>query len=137
MLGFLAHFDTSQTERLEIKCGNSPSSYPLYRALLPMKDLRTLALTQCEDPRAFVRALHPDISSSGAVVCPKLETLVIECGWEFDINDVVGTTAARASRGAKLKNVRIVPFHKIINSRLDVFVLKKHTLRVESRHDKQ
>jgi len=139
LIGSLAHFDTSQTERLEIKYGKCPSSDLLYRALLHMNDLRTLILTQCEDPRTFVRALHPDHSSSGIMVCPKFEVLVIEYGGTFSINDVVGTTATRASRGAKLKTVRavhIIPRYKT-DSRLDVLVLKNNSLQVEPRCDQR
>jgi len=135
MLGSLTNFDTSKTERLEIKCGKCPFSDPIYGALLPMKDLRTLTLTRCEDPRIFVRALHHGISLSGVVVCPKLEMLVIEHDGTFDIKDIVETAAVRASRGAKLKTVRIFPFHKTVNSRLDVLELKKYVLHVESWRD--
>ena len=137
MLGFLAHLDTSQTERLEIEFGSSPPGDSLYRALLPMKDLRTLALTRCEDPHNFVRALHPDINSSGIVVCPNLETLIVEFGGKFGINDVAGVTAARASRGAKLKTVRIVPWRKAVGSRLGMLVLKGNALHVKPRRDQQ
>ena len=42
LLESLAQVDTSKAERLKIDLGDSPSSDPLYRALLPMKDLRTL-----------------------------------------------------------------------------------------------
>ena len=85
MLESLAHFDTSKTELLEITRGISPTSDPLYRALLPMKDLRTLKLYGFKDPQIFVRALHPSMSPSGVVVCPRLEELVIEYMETFDI----------------------------------------------------
>jgi len=75
-----------------------------------MKDLRTLEPHQCEDPHIFVRALHPSMSPLGVVVCPQLEELVIVHGGIFDIKDVVGTVAARASGGAKLKTVGTVYF---------------------------
>jgi len=137
VLDSLAYFDTSKTERLEIKCGESPNSDSLYRALLPMKNLRTLVLTRCIDPHIFVQALHPSMGPSGAVVCPELEELIIEHRGMFEIKVVVGAAAARASRGVKLKTVRIVSWYKGMQAQLDVSELKKHVLHVESQCTQQ
>jgi len=136
MLESLANFDTSKTERLEIKCGKSPTSDPLHRALLPMKDLRTLTLNRCENPHVFVQALHPSMSSSGVVV-PKLEELVIEHRGMFDIKEVAEMAAARASGGVKLKAVRIVSWYRGVYAQLDVSELRKHVLYVEFRCSQQ
>ena len=133
-LGLLAYLDTSKSERLEIKHGRSLTSDLLYRALLPMKHLRTLKLTQCEMPHTLVHALHPTMSPSGAVVCPELKKLVIELEYRgtLDIEKIVGTVAARASRGAKLRTVSIVREGRGMDSQLDVSGLKKHVVHVKS-----
>ena len=152
VLESLARFDTSKTERLKIDRGNSPSSDPLYRALLPMQHLRTLTLSQCTSPNIFIHALDPNISSSGVVVCPELEELVLVLrvnGETLDIKNVIEMAAARASRGAKLKSVRIVDLDSEAPSplldlrgdpvyvnqgksmQIDASEIKKHVLRVE------
>jgi hypothetical protein len=126
----LDQFDTSGAERLKIHRGYSPSSDLPYRVLLPMKHLRTLTLYHCESPHIFVHALHPTMNSSGAVVCPKLEELAIVCyNTTLDMKSIVGVAAARASRGAKLKSIRIVSQEKF--ERADVLELEKHVLNVE------
>jgi hypothetical protein len=132
VLESLAQFDTSRVRRLEINCGDPPSSDLPCRALLPMKDLHALVLSQCVKPRTFISALHPDMGSSEAVVCPKLKELgLVLCadGEIFDIKRVIGMAAARASMGAKLESVRIVGQDTFV--RTDVLELKKHVLRVE------
>ena len=136
-LGSLACFDTSRTERVEIESGNSPTSDSLHRALLPMDALHTLVLTRCETPHTFVHALHPSMRPSGVLVCPRLEELVIEHGEMFDIKNVVETVAARASRGVKLKIVRIISRLRGVDAQLDVSELKKHVLHVDSRCGQQ
>ena len=125
----LARFDTSKAEQLKIDCGKSPSSGPPYRALLPMKALRTLTLYLCETPHVFVQVLDPNSNSTGVVVCPVLEELVIEHRETLDIKHVIGMAMARASRGAKLKSVRMVSWYKFV--RADVLELKKYVSNVE------
>jgi hypothetical protein len=68
------------------------------------------------------------MSSSEVVVCPKLEELVLVLidREVFDIEHVIGRAAARASRGAKLKSVRIVGQDEI--GRNDMLELEKHGL---------
>jgi len=132
MLESLAYLDTSMTERLEIKCGKSPTGTLLHQTLLPMNGLRTLTLTRCENPHIFVHALHPSMSSSGIVVCPELEEVVIEHRWMFDVKVVEEVAAARASRGAGFKVVRIVSWYEDIRSQLDVLELKNHVSGVDS-----
>ena len=130
VLESLDQFDTSKVERLRIDCGDSPSSDLPYRALLPMEHLRTLTLHYCANLHTFVRTLHPTMSSSGVVVCPKLEGLAIACcRTTFDMTSIVEVAAARASRGAKLKSVRIVSRAKFEQN--DVLELEKHVLNVE------
>ena len=126
LLESLTQFDTSKTERLKIDLGDSPSSDAPYRALLPMKGLRTLALPQCITPHVFIHAMHPGMNPSGVMVCPRLEELVIEYWKELGMEDIIGMAAARESRGTRLKLVRI-----ICPVEVDVLELKKHVLHVE------
>jgi len=108
VLGALAKFDTSKTERLEIVGGDPPFMDFFHQALLPMTDLRTLTLSRVRSPHIFLSFLGPDVGPSGVLVCPKLEELVLRIdGQTFDIIYVIIMAAARASRGAKLKSVKI------------------------------
>jgi len=130
VLESLARFDTSQTERLEIVSGDIPFMDFLYRALFPMEALRTLTLSQLDSPQIFIAPLDPSRGSSGVLVCPKLEVLVlcIDRGI-FNTSNVIRMAAARESRGAKLKSIRIVCQREF--SQADVLELKKHVLHVE------
>jgi hypothetical protein len=132
VLESLDRFDTSKTERIQIDYGYSPSSDPLYRALLPMKHLRTLTLSRCTSPDIFIHALDPIMSPSDDVACPKLEVLVLVLdlhGEALDIKNVIEMAAARASRGAKLKSVRIIGQDELIQ--IDALELGKHVSHVE------
>jgi len=133
-LKLLSYFDTSNTERLEIRRGRSQTSDLLHRALLPMQDLRTLVLTQCKDPHVLIHALHPSMSSSGAVICPELEELIIELDFSevIDIGKVAEIMAAKASRGVKLGTIRIVRGYRGVHIQPDVSELEKHVSHVES-----
>ena len=131
----LTHFDTLKTERLEIMWGESSPRGPFYQALLRMKDLRALALYQCNDLLAFIRALDPSMNSSGIMPCPRLEELVITCNEGFDTKRVAGTVAARASKGAKLKTVRIYGWRWAVYPRADMLELEKHVAHLEFSHD--
>jgi hypothetical protein len=128
----LARFDTSKTERLRIYYGYSPSNDSLYRALLPMEHLHTLTLYRCTNLDVFIHALDPIVSSSGDVICPKLENLVLVLrlkGERFDIKNVIKMAVARASRGAKLKSVRIVGQGK--SMQIGALELRKYVSHVE------
>jgi hypothetical protein len=136
VLESLDNFDTSKVERLEIHCHDSPSSDPPYRMLLPMERLRTLTLYHCASPHIFVHALHPIVSSSGVVVCPELEKLVIKLDPDrgtLDMKGIIGVAAARALRGAKLKSVKIIGQGQ--PARADVWELEKYVLHVECCDD--
>jgi len=125
----LVHFDTSKTERLEIRYGFAPASDSPQQTLLPMKDLSTLVLDRYGRPHAFISALDPSTSLSGVMVCPKLEEFNIEVDEVVDIKRVIGMAEARALRGAKLKRVRIASRDKL--GEIDALELKKHVSRVE------
>jgi len=110
VLESLAQLDTSKTEYLVIKEGKpQPSRDLLYRALLPMTDLRTLKLSRCRSPHIFTQALQPSMNSSEVMVCPKLEELILESpDGAFDVKSVIKMVAARAWKGRKLGTIRIV-----------------------------
>ena len=130
VLESLDNFDTSTVERLEVDSRESPPSDTFYRALFPMKRLRTLTLHHCTRSHIFVHALHPTMSPSGVAVCPELEEIVIvlELDWgTLEMKDVIGVVAARASSGARLKSIRIIGRL----ARTDILKLEKHVLDVE------
>ena len=131
MFEFLAKLDTSKTERLIINRGYRLSRESLYQALLPMKDLRTLTLPGRSFPSTPIHALEP--CSSEAVVCPKLEELVLmPHPHERMSRIIVGVTemaAARASRGEKLRTFRIVGGLDAVD--FDMSELGKYVCNVE------
>ena len=78
VLESLAQLDISKTERLVIEESKSRSiGDPFRQAPPPMTDLRSLTLSKCTSPHIFIQALQPDVSSSEAVVRPKLEELIV------------------------------------------------------------
>ena len=129
----LALFDTSKTEWLVLRNSNPLSGDLLYKTLKPMKNLRSLAIFQSRNLSAFFRVLDPDQDSPGVLVCPELEELNLEFDREkgFDVESMVSMTAARASRGAKLKSVRITSCLKSVPTM--VLELRKHVLHVEHK----
>ena len=133
VLESLARFDTSTAERLEIFNNGYLSEDLLRRALFPMKNLRSLMFSRCGDLRTFIRALDPDINLSNTLICPHLEEFILRVGvvGGSDVESVAGVAAARASRGAKLKFVRLVGPGESVP--VDVSELVKHVEHVE--HD--
>jgi hypothetical protein len=132
MLESLARFDTSKTERLQIDYGHSHSRDPPYQALHPMDHLRTLILYRCTSPDIFIHALDPNTNSSGVAVCPELEELILVLRLSeetLDIKNVKEMAAARASRGAKLKSIKISSHDK--SMQIDALDLREHALHVE------
>jgi len=128
----LGEFDTSKTERFEIDGGDFLYEELLYQALLPMKDLRTLTLFGCNTPRPFIRTLQPTTSSSEVMVCPKLEELVLVLRLHEKvayIASLMKMAAARASRGEKLRTIRIVEGQG--KADLNMSELRKHVWNVE------
>jgi len=133
MLKSLTQLDTSGTERFKIEFGHLVSRGPLYRALLPMKDLRALMLYKCYSPHVIIHVLRPSTTSSEVVVCPKLEEFVLVLCDDveaFDMEDVIGMAEARASSGNRLKAIRIVDTRGISDPG-DVLELRKHVGHVE------
>jgi len=131
ILGFLTELDTSKTERLKIDRSQLLSRGPLYQALLPMKNLRTLTILKCGFPYVPIHALKPVASSSGVVVCPKLEELVLVPGPYESTSyiTVINMVAARALRGEKLRTLRIVARFGAASH--EVSELRKYVYNVE------
>ena len=126
----LAHLDTSKTERLEIKYHEYQSSVPIYQALIPMKDLRTLKLDCSLGLDIFLGALDPSFSSSGAVACPRLEEIAIVAHSKFDLQHILRAAEARALGGMKLKAVTIAKPPAIVLPQFEILELKKHVMHV-------
>jgi hypothetical protein len=133
MLESLARFDTSKTKRLKIDCYNLPSSDPLYRALLPMKHLRILTLSQYANPDIFTHALDPSTGLLDVAVCPKLKELILDpCAYrkKLNIQGVIGMAVARVLGGAKLRTVRIFCGQDDLDL-VDALELRKHARHVK------
>jgi len=126
----LAVLDTSKTERLEILRSN-PLSEDFHRALMSMKNLRTLSLSLCKDLRSFILALAPVPDSTSLIMCPKLDRLVFRTGERFDVETMVEVAAARASAGSPLKSIRIINHGELV-PREGVRELLKHVSHVKT-----
>ena len=151
VLEALTQINTSGAERLEIEYDGPSFAYLPHQTLLPMKRLRTLTLSHCRNLYIFIDALRPRVRAEdvifpeledviypelGDVICPELEELVlVPClgGEELDISRVARMAAARASRGAKLRSIRIVSHDGALKTK--ALKLKKHVLRVKCGPD--
>jgi len=133
----LARFDILKIEWLKVD-STIPLSRNPHRTFFSMKNLRTLVLSRCNGLRAIVDILNPNTSPSEEVACPSLEELIFifhvwgkdfedDVEEEFDTQNVIEMTAARASRGAKLKTVK----DQAELDPVDVLELGKHVLHVE------
>ena len=132
MLESLAQLDTSKVEQLEIDCDDTLSRDLPYKTLLSMEGLRTLKLFHSRSSRGFIAALGPNMSPLEVVVCPKLEELVLAFPIDretFDMKDLIGMAAWRASRERKLKSVGIESRNGVLQT--DSLELEKHVSCVE------
>jgi hypothetical protein len=133
ILDCLALLDTSNTEKLKVVGNNLPSASAIYQALSPMRRLRTLTFGECSNPLAFIRSLSPPLQPPSVVICPKLEEINfyrVADDEKETIRGVVGMAASRASRGARLKTVRIHTHFHIYEPK-GVSELRKYVLHVE------
>ena len=130
----LDRLDTSKIKWLEVASRRRrPLTCPSYRGLLPLKNLRTLSLSRCINPCTFMAALSPNMDASGAVPCPKLEEIILVSrtdAEDIDIKSMTKIAAARASRGAKLRTIRIAGGKDKLDLG-DVLELRKHVSNVE------
>jgi hypothetical protein len=140
ILRSLTQLHISTTARLAIiqygTLVHSKTEKSAYQTLLLMSNLRTLTLSDCDDP-SFIFALNPDHSTANTVVCPELEELVLyvrDRQQKFCIEQLLAMVEVRASRGAKLLVVVIVSPREFIPAE-KVFGLKSYVSRVEYRLD--
>ena len=130
----LAVLDTSKTKWLEI-VGCEPLSGGFYRALLSMKNLRTLTLSLCKDLRSFVLVLVPIPNSTNPMACPRLEEVTFRTAEWFDIEIMVKVAAERASRGSPLKSISIINWGELV-PREGTRELLQHVSHVETSFEK-
>jgi len=138
----LTLFRISTVERLAITeySASAPTKTeksPVYPMLLLMSNLRTLTLTDCLI-LPFLFALNPNRNSSRAVVCPKLEEIVLyimnkDKDWPC-VDELLEAMKERASRGSKLPAITIVCPEEFVPAK-QVFKLKDYVSRVEYRLD--
>ena len=107
----------------------------VYLAFLLVENLRTLSLINCLN-LPFLLALNPEKNPQKAILCPKLEELVIHVEIEnwFYINEVLEMAKERASKGIKLETIRIVSSEAFVPAK-EVLKLRNHVSRVEYRLD--
>ena len=140
VLRSLNHFNISMTERFMITAYSTPSPPgierpPPHQTLPLMKALHTLILIDCYNA-PFVSALNPNRISSGALVCPKLEELVLYIKrkeW-FCISELLGMVEERSSRGAALSTITIFSSQEFVPAK-EVLKLRDHVSCVEYRLD--
>jgi len=129
----LDRLDTSKIERLEVTGSGLSFTRHSYQGPIPLKNLRTLILSRYRNPYTFMAALSPNMDTSGVVPCPELEEIVLiprTDTEEIDVKSMTKIAAARASRGAKLRNIRIHGGTDKLDLG-DVLELRKHVLNVE------
>lgn len=139
-LRFLSLFPVSATERLVIMMFGALSptridEFLVYSTFLLMNDLRTLMLIHCVNC-PFILVLNPKRNSSGTVVCPKLEELVLYMenkDW-FCIDLLLEMARGRASSGSKLPTTTIVGSQESVPAK-EVLRLRDHVSRMEYRLD--
>jgi len=134
----LSCFDLSGTRMLAVSQYTPPMLVTVelsatYRILSRMKDLRILALTQCNNI-PFILALNPDKNSSKCVLCPKLEKVVLYFKGlsSFNIEELMSMAKERASAGMKLSSIMFVVLDELV-PRGGVFGLREYVTRVNSR----
>ena len=140
VLRSLTQFRISEVERFVIAGYRaSPSTKteksPIYLTLLLVKNLHTLTLTHCLN-LPFILALNPEQNSSGTLVCPKLEDLVLYImnGAWFCIKELLAMVKERASSGAKLSTITIIGSQEFVSAK-EVLKLRDYVSRVEYRLD--
>ena len=105
---------------------------PVFQTLSSLGTLRTLVLSDC-DNLAFILALDPEKNTSGLVLCPNLEEIVIYPSLyprrEY-ARELVDMSKSRDSRGVKLSSIVIVDMQK---SMKEVARLKEHVTHAEYR----
>ena len=106
---------------------------PVFQTLYFTTSLRTLTLTKCHN-LAFIFALNPEKNSSGLVLCPDLEEIIlyIKSRDHFHIGHLLSMAKKRSVRGAKLSSINIVGLNKLVPAK-EVFGLREHVTHVDYR----
>ena len=106
----------------------------IFQTLLHMKNLRTLTLIECNN-HSFIRVLNPGKNSSGTIVCPNLEEIILYVerpDW-FCTSELKEMGSVRVRRYAKCPYITLVSLGKMPPK--EVFTLKPHFPRVEFKVD--
>ena len=115
VLESLAHLDPSKVERLRLAAGDlmQQDRCAACRVLYPMKRLRSLTISRCQNLSRFIPYLD-DVN-----MCPKLEELVFDAridGEKFDIRRVIRMAESRASMLVKIKSFRIASRDRFVQA---------------------
>ena len=124
----------STTERITIFDYVHPvpvdvEEWPIFKTLLSTNNLHTLGLYRCND-KPFIFALDPGKNSFKIVLCPSLKELIITVASRGLIDGLVSMAKERASRGAKLSSITIIPA-TIPVSETEVLELREHVTQVD------
>ena len=142
LLRFLNRFDTSRCRWLGITkfISHPDPSTPItacatYQLLLSKGDLHTLTLIESNN-RPFIYTLNPGKNPKKAVLCPKLEGIIlyIKPPHKFYVDELLSMAEERASRGARLSTTTVVSMDALAPS-MEIFQLRKHVSRVECKFD--
>ena len=140
LLQSLGKFDLSKARRLSVTANPFPSDYKIedslvFHTLLPMNDLRILALTKvCDLP--FIQALNPEENQSHTLLCPVLEDLVIYVTSQdyVHLERLKNMARNRAVRFSKLSSITIIDLSEGQQHHSHaIFSLKEYVWRVECK----
>ena len=135
-------YDVSRVLCLAITLsGYQPSSsaqittWTAYYILFRMENLRSLRLIHSRN-LPFIHVLNPNMNPSGAVLCPKLEEVIlyIKHPDQLHLDELLSMAKERDLRGAKLLAITIVNTEALAPQK-EVFQLRKHVSRVEYKFD--
>ena len=136
LLQSLDNFALSKTQELGIAMYESVAlrrgdTFAPHHILGAMGDLRTLSLNRCNN-LPFILTLDPDQSPSKAVLCPKLESLVlyVKEQWLFHLSELVTMAKARTLEGVKLQSIMLISRDELALER-EVSELREYVTRVE------
>ena len=142
LLESLGKSDLSKARRLSVTAYPFQSDYKIedtlvFHTLLPMNDLRILALIEvCDLP--FIRALNPEENKSRTVLCPELEDLVIYAISQDNLylEQLKDMARNRAMRFSKLSSITIIDLSEgYQHHKRAIFSLKEYVWRVEYKSE--
>ncbi|KAF9647941.1 hypothetical protein BDM02DRAFT_3269878 [Thelephora ganbajun] len=136
----LGKFDLSKTQRLAVTAygpsqENKIEESPVFKTLLLMNNLRTLALIEVKD-LSFIHALNPKRNNSRTLLCSELEELILYArgqDWPH-LEELVDMASGRAEGFAKLSSITLVGLDEE-HSKEEVFRLRRYVSHVEYKLD--